>query len=172
MSGIPSNTSSNVITEAPSAEASFALDEHSWSFDVDEEAVRRCLTEIETLFSGYFDHNWFILVLEDLPLRSSIMSEIRDVLAHSSPLSFDAREVYRRLSTLESFVSQLRRYLLPCLRERLGISGFSPLRRSRDRSQVLLRELAAYTFPANLDALGASVARLRDCYGRGVPHRA
>jgi hypothetical protein len=47
----------------------------------------------------------------------------------------------------------VKRFLLPVLRERLGISWLFPHKRIRDQRQIILRKFVAFTFPYNLERL-------------------
>jgi hypothetical protein len=125
------------------------------------EEIRLCLRCLKNLFETHFDQNWFILLLEDLPIDSNTMTELRELMRHESSLVFDASEVYERLPILEKFVSGLNRYLLPYLREKLGISGLIQNQRYRDKGQILLRKFVAYTFPVNLAEFNCLAARLK-----------
>ncbi len=128
------------------------------------EEIRQCLRCLKRLFETHFDQNWLILLLEDLPLDSNTMIELREIMRHESSLIFDASEVYIRLPILEKFVTSLNRYLLPCLREKLGISGFVQSRKYRDKGQILLRQFVAYTFPVNLAEFTFFAARLKNLF--------
>jgi hypothetical protein len=124
--------------------------------------TRECIREIQDLFYHHFDRNWLLLVLEDLSLDSRIMDDIRSLIIYESPVLYNPQEIKRRVSALEAFISHLRRYLLPILREKLGISGLLPFRPIRDKDQRLLRSLIAYTFPHNLDRLSTLTERLKN----------
>ena len=132
--------------------------------DLSTEEIRQNLRCLKNLFETYFDRNWFILLLEDLPVDSNTMTELRELMRHESSLVFDASEVYERLPILEKFVTGLNRYLLPSIREKLGISGFVQNQRYRDKRQILLRKFVAYTFPVNLAEFTCFAARLKELF--------
>jgi len=125
------------------------------------EQIRICLRAINELFAGYFDKNWFLLLLEDLPIRSSTLSEIRELLVCESIKSFDAKKVQEGIPVLEGFANDLRHYLLPSLREKLGISGLLPEMKITDKAQLLLRKFIAYAFPSNLNTLTLLIEQLK-----------
>jgi hypothetical protein len=129
--------------------------------DRDGEQMRRCLRSLKELFETHFDQNWFILLLEDLPIDPNAMAELRELMSHESSLVFDPYEVYERLPILEKFIDGLYHYLLPYLREKLEISGFVQNRRYRDKGQILLRKFVAYTFPVNLGEFARAARRLK-----------
>ena len=128
------------------------------------EEIRRRLRCLKNLFETHFDQNWFILLLEDLPIDSNTMTELRELMRQESSLVFDPSEVCERLPILEKFIIGLNRYLLPYLREKLGISGFIQNRRYRDKGQILLRKFVAYTFPVNLAEFAFFATRLKDLF--------
>jgi hypothetical protein len=129
--------------------------------------IQECLREIQTLFTGHFDQNWLLLVLDDTPIDSSVMSDIRNLIAFEHPKLYDPQEVQKRIPSLEAFIAHLRRYLLPTLREKLGISGLVPFRRIKDREQRVLRSLIAYAFPHNLERLSELTDTLKAYYLSG-----
>ena len=126
--------------------------------------IQECLREIQALFAGHFDQNWLLLVLDDTPIDSSVLTDIRSLTAFEHPGLYDPLEVQKRIPSLEAFIAHLRRYLLPTLREKLGISGLLPFRRIKDREQRVLRSLIAYAFPHNLERLSALTERLKAYY--------
>ena len=129
--------------------------------DPQSAAVRACLREIAELFRSHFDQNWLLLLLERFPVDAVAMNEIRELMRHDAAF-LEPDRLAARLALLEGYVQHLRRYLLPGLREKLGISGLLPVsRRVWEKEQVLLRRLVAYTFPFNLEHLERLASQLR-----------
>jgi hypothetical protein len=126
--------------------------------------IQECLREIQALFSGHFDQNWLLLVLDETPIDSSVLSDIRGLITFEHPALYDPLEVQKRIPSLEAFIAHLKRYLLPALREKLGISGLLPYRRIKDSEQRVLRSLIAYAFPHNLERLSMLTDRLKAYY--------
>ena len=122
-------------------------------------SIRECLRETSALFRDQFDRNWLLLLLERFPIDAMALSEIRGMTDGEGVL--DHERLAFRAALLEDYVRHLRRYLLPGIREKLGISGFRYRQQIWAQDQLLLRRLVAATFPANLDRLGALAARLR-----------
>ncbi len=124
-------------------------------------AVRACLQEIAVLFRSHFDQNWLLLLLERFPIDAVAMNEIRELMHHDATF-LEPERLATRLALLEGYIVHLRRYLLPGLREKLGISGLlPPSRRVWGREQLLLRRLVAYTFPYNLARLERLASQLK-----------
>ena len=69
--------------------------------------------------------------------------------------------IYQAVVELSRFILLIRKFLLPVLKERLGVSGLVPHKIVRDRSQYILRRFVAYTFPYNLERLEALTVELR-----------
>lgn len=140
---------------APSEAGAFSPD------DPQSAAVRACLREIAGLFRSHFDQNWLLLLLERFPIDAVAMNEIRELMHHDAAF-LDPQRLAARLALLEGYIRHLRRYLLPGLREKLGISGLlPPSRRVWEKEQLLVRRLVAYTFPTNLERLERLALRLR-----------
>ena len=59
-------------------------------------------------------------------------------------------------------------FLLPTLRERLGISRLHPEHRAR-KNEIVFRELIAFAFPYNLERLFVLAQRLKESLLRYYP---
>jgi len=139
---------------APSGERGRPEDQHST-------VVRSCLKEIADLYVSHFDQNWLLLLLERFPIDAVAMNEIRELMHHEVAF-LEPAKLAARLALLEGYIQHLRRYLLPGLREKLGISGLLPgSRRVWQKEQLLLLRLVAYTFPFNLERLSRLALQLK-----------
>ena len=123
--------------------------------------IQECIREIQDHFKAHFDQNWLLLILEDLPIEASIMNDIRSLAEYERPATYDPWEIQRRIPSLDGFIAHLRRYLLPMLREKLGISGLLGRSYLGNREQRLLRGLIACAFPTNLEKLAQLSSRLK-----------
>jgi hypothetical protein len=126
--------------------------------------LRECLGELATLFRDQFDRNWLYLILERSPIDASVMNDVRDLVETDVAL-LDPVRLERHAQALEEYVQHIRRYVVPGLREKLGISGFTGGRKLWSEDQVILRKLIAYAFPHNLERLASLAGQLRDLTG-------
>lgn len=126
----------------------------------DTESTIRQLGELRDHFDTYFDTGWFAVLLEGLPLPFTIIKEIRATLSRHTLYPEDEAALRYGVTLLQQFTAGLRRYLLPALRERLGISRLlaNPPRLSAE--EYVYRQLVAQTFPSNLERLEELTARL------------
>jgi hypothetical protein len=128
-------------------------------------AVRLCLKELSDLFHDHFEQNWLLFLLERFPMDAVAMNEVRELM-HPDVAFLDPAQLAARLAMLDGYVLHLRRYLLPGLREKLGISGLLPAtHRVLGRDQMLMRKLVAYTFPYNLERMQRLADELRGVLG-------
>ena len=139
-------------------------DEPSRVYDLEAKAIRNYLGQIRECFESHFNQNWLLLLMDELPLNHRAMLEIHEFLDRAISPEFDLSELGARIPLLENFVKQLIRYLLPSLREKLGVSGWLPIRRIWDKRQLILREFIAYTFPANLETLFLLTRKLKSYF--------
>lgn len=111
------------------------------------------LANIREIFDNYFDRGWLAMSLEGTPLQLNTLREIRQLLdrLRINPHDLVSRRYAVRL--LEQFAMELRRYLLPYIREKLGISGLVRRSTPMDEHQRTYRRLLAYTFSFNLERL-------------------
>jgi hypothetical protein len=127
----------------------------------DADLLRR-IGQVRDIFESYFDRTWFSVIIDGLPIDFRTVREIRQMVSLTALYPGEEWQIWQGVLELESFILTVRRQLLPVLRERLGISWLFPGRRVRDRHQILLRKLVAFTFPYNLERLRTATLRLKD----------
>lgn len=123
--------------------------------------ILAAIRDVRDAFEGNFDRTWFSVILEGLPIGYGTLRDIRDLVSLRTLYPGDEKEVYAGVLELEGFIQQARRFLLPVIRERLGISRLHPGRMVRDRRQLVFRCFVAYTFPYNLERLQECTERLK-----------
>jgi hypothetical protein len=112
------------------------------------------------LFESQFDRPWLAKILDDMPIEPDTIKQVRQFL-HKAPTPYDdLSDLRAEVEVLRSFLSFLEHQLLPVLRERLGLSGFDPHYRLRDRDTRVLEGMVAYTFPHNLKRMKAMCRQL------------
>jgi hypothetical protein len=113
----------------------------------------RRLGELRDHFDAYFDTGWFAVLIEGSPIHFTVIKEIRAALSRDSLYPEDHTTLRYGVGLLEQFVAQLRRFLLPVLRERLGISRLLSHPPQLSADEYVYRQLVAQTFPSNVDRL-------------------
>ncbi len=117
-------------------------------------AILNDIDEIRGLFTGHFQSGWFLMVLERMSFNTIYLNDIRQLMELQSIYPSDFYRIKTGIVALEEFIAFSRRYVLPVLRDQLGISGFSRRRNpDRDRTTQVVKELFASTFPQNLQRL-------------------
>jgi hypothetical protein len=129
-----------------------------------------CIRRIREVFEQNFDRAWFAVLMDDVPMGIRNLREIRSLVNLDSIYPGDEDDIHSGLLELEEFVMAMRKYLLPLIREKLGISRLCPRALVRDRNQYLLRRLLAYTFPYNVERLASLTRDLRLCLSTYYPH--
>ena len=85
----------------------------------------KILSTIETLrvhFDIFFDRGWLAMVIDDLPIDFTTLREVRQLVTVGEIYPEDLPNIRYGARQLQQFALDLRRHLLPVLRERLGIS--------------------------------------------------
>jgi hypothetical protein len=126
----------------------------------DRTATVRCIGELRDHFEAYFNTGWFAVLIEGSPIQYTVIKEIRAALARDSLYPEDEATLRYGVNLLEQFIAQLRRFLLPVLRERLGISRLLAHPPRLSAQEYVYRQLVAQTFPANLERLEELTTRL------------
>jgi hypothetical protein len=114
------------------------------------------LTTIAALrehFSRHFDRGWLAMIIDDLPIDFTTLRQIRQLLTVTEVYPEDLSTVRFGADQLRHFAADLRRYLLPVIRERLGVSELLPSRPRLDEVQRVHRQLLCLSFPYNLTRL-------------------
>jgi hypothetical protein len=128
-----------------------------------------CIRRIRDAFDQNFDRAWFGVLMEDVPMGIRTIREIRNLVTFDVIYPGDEEDILAGLIELEDFVKTIRKYLLPLIREKLGISKLRQRSLVRDRNQFLLRKLLAYTFPYNVERLASLTRELRFCLAATYP---
>jgi len=114
------------------------------------------LTSIAALrehFGRHFDRGWLAMIIDDLPIDFTTLRQIRQLLTVTEVYDEDLDSIRFGAEQLQHFAAGLRRYLLPVLKERLGVSGLLPTRPRFDETQRVHRQLLCHSFPYNLTRL-------------------
>jgi hypothetical protein len=96
-----------------------------------------------------------------MPIDLHTVREIRELVSLTSIYPGEEWQLFQGVIELEAFHQTVKRFLMPVLKERLGISWLHPRRRVRDAQQYILRKFVAFTFPYNLERLRRLTARLK-----------
>ena len=118
--------------------------------------------ELRDVFENNFDRTWFSLIIDGMPIDFRTVREIRELVSLTAVYPGEEWQLYQGVEELETFYRTVKRFLLPVLRERLGISWLFPHKRIRDARQIILRKLVAVTFPYNLERLRRLTETLKD----------
>ncbi len=140
---------------------SFKTMERLKRFSFREKEIAARIKEIREVFEDHFDRTWFSILIDDLPIDSKTIREIRGLVSLNRIYPEDIPLVYSGVKELESFTVHVRRYLVPFIKDRLLVSGFYPKGLLKDKNQYILRRLVAYTFPFNLDRLSFLTSELK-----------
>ena len=125
--------------------------------------ILRLIAQLRDCFENHFDRTWFSVIIDGIPVDPRTVREIRLIVSLRTLYAGEERLLWQGVGELETFISAVRRFLLPVLRDRLGISWLFPARRVHDRSQFILRTLVAFTFPYNLERLRRLTVKLKAC---------
>ena len=135
--------------------------EQKESLDQSNEVLLPLIRKIRQVFEDHFDRTWFSIIIDGLPIDFRTIRMIRELVALQSIHVGDEWFIYQAVVELSRFSLLVRKFLLPVLKERLGVSGLMPHRIVRDRGQYILRRFVAYTFPFNLERLESLTVELR-----------
>jgi hypothetical protein len=135
---------------------------HPSGSDFSESAeILGLIAELRDVFENNFDRTWFSLILDGIPVDLRTVRNIRELVSLTSIYPGEEWQILRGIQELEAFHAAVKRFLLPVLKERLGISWLLPQKRVRDPHQYILRKFVAFTFPYNLERLRRLTQKLK-----------
>ena len=137
-----------------------ALDTISEQYTRDSE-ILGVLEELKDVFENHFDRTWFSLIIDGMPIDLRTVRDIRELVSLTSIYPGEEWQLFQGVLELEAFHQTVKRFLLPVLKERLGISWLYPRARVRDAQQYILRKFVAFTFPYNLERLRRLTLKLK-----------
>ncbi|MGA2975847.1 MAG: hypothetical protein ABSF77_11115 [Spirochaetia bacterium] len=125
--------------------------------------ILKLIGELREVFENHFDRTWFSLIIDDMPIDFRTVRDIRELVSLTTLYPGEEWLIFQGVLELEIFCSTVKRFLLPVLKERLGISWLFPQRRVRDTQQYIVRKFVAFTFPYNLERLRRLSQKLKSC---------
>ena len=123
--------------------------------------ILKIISDVRDIFENHFDRTWFSMLIDGMPVDLRTVRGIRQMVSLRSIFPGEEWEIWQGVQELEVFISHVKRFLLPVLKERLGISWLFPQRRVRDPSQYIIRKFVAFTFPYNLERLRMLTEKLK-----------
>lgn len=124
-------------------------------------AVLRIIREIEQIYRANFDQSWFVLAVDKLPVDLKNTRDVQMLFQFEVLRPGDELIVTSAIRELERLADATRQYVLPNLRDSLGVSFFSNRRGDWNEQEYLVRRFHAYTFPHNLARLQDLLEELR-----------
>lgn len=123
------------------------------------------IEDIRTVFDTHFDKSWFAILIDDLPIDKRTLREIRTLVSLRFIQPGDELLIREGVRELEQFIALVRQFLLPVIRDKLGITGFPDRKKELDKQQLILRQFVFYTFPHNLNRLEELTRELKASAG-------
>ncbi|WP_319558860.1 hypothetical protein [Marispirochaeta sp.] len=138
-------------------------------YDMISDKIYSCFSAVREQYMSCFDQTWFRILLEECPMEKGLQGEIR-VFLDSQQSELERSElVLYGVSNLEHFIRLIEAYLLPNIKELLGVSGLRPDRRLKNREQYLHHRLLAEVLPYNVSVLKSRVQELKEAAGTRTP---
>lgn len=134
-----------------------------------EQRLLSAICAVRDLFERYFDQNWFLSLLDEVPIDAQTLRDVRSLTRLSTLFPGDESQIAHGIVELTKLQGALRRYLLPHIKEKLLVSGLRAARAIRDTDQYILRRCVAMTFELNLAELEALTGSLRVAFGAHSP---
>jgi hypothetical protein len=131
--------------------------------DAPEMEILSLLGELRDVFESHFDRTWFSLIIDGMPMDFHTVRDIRELLSLTALYPGEEWQLFQGVLELETFCRTVQRFVLPVIKEKLGISWLLPQKQVRDTQQYVLRKFVAFTFPYNLERLRRLTQKLKSC---------
>ena len=131
--------------------------------DTPEADILRLLGELRDVFENQFDRTWFSLIIDGMPIDFHTVRVIHELVSLTALYPGEEWQIFHGVLELETFCRTVKRFVLPVLKEKLGVSWLLPQKRVRDTQQYVLRKFVAFTFPYNLERLRRLTHKLKAC---------
>lgn len=124
-------------------------------------AILKVIGEIERIYKANFDQSWFVLAVDKLPVDLRNTRDVHMLFQLETLQPGDELILTGAIRELQALATGTRKYVLPNLRDSLGISYFRNRRNEWNEQEYLVRRFHAYTFPHNLARLEELIDQLR-----------
>jgi len=98
---------------------------------------------------------WFYKAADNLPINIENLSYIIELFTLNTYYNQDYLKMQEAIALLKNLVTEIKRYLLPVIKERLGISYLTERRHAKKSHEFIYYSFIAYTFPVNLQKIEA-----------------
>jgi hypothetical protein len=119
------------------------------------------ISDMRRLFEKYFDQTWFSIILDDLPMEARTIREIRSLTDISYIHPGDEVRIEIGIKALELFIYNIRKFLMPVIKDKLGLSAFNRSHNGLDERTYVMRKLVLNNLPYNLSSLEALTRELK-----------
>jgi hypothetical protein len=131
--------------------------------DTRDAEILGIIAELRDVFEDHFDQTWFSLIIDDMPIDFHTVRDIRELVSLGTLYPGEEWVILQGVQELEIFCTTLKRFLLPVLKERLGVSWLFPQKRVHDTQEYIVRKFVAFTLPYNLERLRRLALKLKAC---------
>ena len=120
------------------------------------------ISDMRLLFEKYFDQTWFSIILDDLPMEARTVREIRSMTDLNFIHPGDEVRIDIGIKALDLFIYNIRKFLMPVIKDKLGLSPFNRYRADMDERTYVMRKLVLNNLPYNLSSLEAFTGELKE----------
>ena len=118
------------------------------------------LSEIKDVYNSFFNKSYLSGIIEELPGDKSKMNNLYHLLNTPFYGKDDKNLLLDVVLYLDYFLKIINQYLLPELKDQLGISGFTRNLKN-DSHEFVIRSLIYHSFPHNLKKLDSLTLELK-----------
>jgi hypothetical protein len=131
------------------------------SFDWKETSVIELIDDIRRIFETCFDSYATAIIIQELPIDYKTVRSIRNLISIVRISEETIALIHTGVYELEQFIQNLNTYFLPRAKEIMQVSSLQPQRATRNKELYVLRRLALFALPMNIEKLRQLTGELK-----------
>lgn len=131
------------------------------SFDWKETSIIELIDDIRRIFETCFDSYATAIIIQELPIDYKTVRSIRNLISIVRISEETIALIHTGVYELEQFIQNLNTYFLPRAKEIMQVSSLQPQRATRNKELYVLRRLALFALPMNIEKLRQLTGELK-----------
>jgi len=118
-----------------------------------ETSIIRLIEDIRRIFETCFDSYATAIIIQELPIDYKTVRSIRNLISIVRVSEDTIALIHTGVYELEHFIKNVNNYFMPRAKEIMQVSSLQPERATPDRELYVLRRLALFALPMNIEKL-------------------
>lgn len=116
-----------------------------------ESKIKELVNDLLKTIDASLNKAWFFAVIEDSPVKPSVITEVVGIFNNESYFSPNLDALAKGCEQLNVVLKEIRQYIIPGLRERLGVSSLTGRKVDKRSDSFIHNSMISYTLPCNVE---------------------